>query len=399
MHKYTSAWVAIAVVAIVLAMLILGRSTIRRANEKARRRDRQATYVSEFMSGAWRNAHATSWIMPVPRTNEAWTYSCRPYLGTDLWPEVCDAWIKGNGQIVRGSLEQCKTLFIERSPSVPDEEILKTALTVLDKRLAVRGGLLSIVAFGNVTADFPRTMDALAKRVVSHPNLKTLWAKNALQKNNRLAPLPLGPKWQWHTTDLFGEDKSRWIEVLARWTTSPEQTARLHTRKHRPIPLLLTNTSTTSHRSRAGSLQKVREAFLGNPSLVLGEKASFQDYLSQIAGAKFVLSPRGRGRDCHRHWECLLLGTVPIITKDSASSVPSDLPVWWVDDFAEVTPAALEEKTRFFFEKPSAAWNWEAAFADFWIRKIGATPGSNTCSGTSKFHPFVTKAATGINLL
>jgi len=42
-------------------------------------------------------------------------------------------------------------------------------------------------------------------------------------------------------------------------------------------------------------------------------RLSFKDYLNKMSKYKFVLSLRGAGWDCHRHYESLLVGSVPIM--------------------------------------------------------------------------------------
>jgi len=44
-------------------------------------------------------------------------------------------------------------------------------------------------------------------------------------------------------------------------------------------------------------------------------RLSFGEYLKNMDKYKFVLSLRGAGWDCHRHYECLLVGSVPIMEK------------------------------------------------------------------------------------
>ena len=44
-------------------------------------------------------------------------------------------------------------------------------------------------------------------------------------------------------------------------------------------------------------------------------RLSFEEYLKNMDKYKFVLSLRGAGWDCHRHYECLLVGSVPIMEK------------------------------------------------------------------------------------
>tara|TARA_R110001583_G_scaffold88807_3_gene229919 strand:+ start:926 stop:1735 length:810 start_codon:yes stop_codon:yes gene_type:complete len=42
-------------------------------------------------------------------------------------------------------------------------------------------------------------------------------------------------------------------------------------------------------------------------------RLSFKDYLNKMNKYKFILSLRGAGWDCHRHYESLLVGSVPIM--------------------------------------------------------------------------------------
>ncbi|CAF1012604.1 unnamed protein product [Adineta steineri] len=48
---------------------------------------------------------------------------------------------------------------------------------------------------------------------------------------------------------------------------------------------------------------------------IMKEKITFETYLEQTGNAKFVLSPPGNGLDCHRTWEALLMGAVPIVLR------------------------------------------------------------------------------------
>jgi hypothetical protein len=50
----------------------------------------------------------------------------------------------------------------------------------------------------------------------------------------------------------------------------------------------------------------------------------------------FVASPPGNGIDCHRTWEALYLGVVPILKKSIFYSFFPDLPAIFVDDWKEI---------------------------------------------------------------
>lgn len=65
----------------------------------------------------------------------------------------------------------------------------------------------------------------------------------------------------------------------------------------------------------------------------------------------FVCSPQGGGLDCHRSWEALCLGCVPIVKSSGMDSLWDGLPVWIVKDWSEVTLEMCVQKKQEFAEK------------------------------------------------
>jgi len=55
----------------------------------------------------------------------------------------------------------------------------------------------------------------------------------------------------------------------------------------------------------------------------------------------FVLSPRGNGHDCHRTWEALLLGCIPIVKTSPMDSLYDDLPVLCVSSWSDISESLL----------------------------------------------------------
>jgi hypothetical protein len=51
----------------------------------------------------------------------------------------------------------------------------------------------------------------------------------------------------------------------------------------------------------------------------------------------FVICPHGGGLDCHRNWEALCLGCIPIVKTSAIDSLYKDLPVLIVDDWQNIT--------------------------------------------------------------
>lgn len=77
---------------------------------------------------------------------------------------------------------------------------------------------------------------------------------------------------------------------------------------------------------------------------VLGRLNS-KRYLSILSRYKFVVSPEGNGLDCHRTWEALYLGVVPIVQDNAAHRSFEDLglPIWIVKDWNDLSGLSSRE--------------------------------------------------------
>ncbi len=67
-------------------------------------------------------------------------------------------------------------------------------------------------------------------------------------------------------------------------------------------------------------------------------------YLRDVKQSKFVLSPPGNGIDCHRTWEALYLGAIPVVKSSCLDPMFAQLPVVIVHDWQEITEEFLEKK-------------------------------------------------------
>lgn len=81
----------------------------------------------------------------------------------------------------------------------------------------------------------------------------------------------------------------------------------------------------------------------------------------------FVLSPEGAGIDCHRTWEALALGCIPIIKKSVHSEIYSNLPVLIVNEWTDVTKDLLIET---FLNQIPKKNSFKMLFMDYWRCKI-----------------------------
>lgn len=96
-------------------------------------------------------------------------------------------------------------------------------------------------------------------------------------------------------------------------------------------------------------------------------------YLSDFAQSKFVLSPRGNGVDCHRTWEALLMGAIPVVRTSSVDGLFTDLPVLIVPNWEIITEKYLLEQYEVIKAK---SYDREKLFITYWINNIHREAGS-----------------------
>ena len=81
----------------------------------------------------------------------------------------------------------------------------------------------------------------------------------------------------------------------------------------------------------------------------------------------FVLSPLGNGLDCHRTWEALVLGCIPIVKTSVLDPLYHDLPVLIVENWFDVTEELLKATLIFFRNKP---FNYKKLTLQYWVNVI-----------------------------
>jgi len=82
----------------------------------------------------------------------------------------------------------------------------------------------------------------------------------------------------------------------------------------------------------------------------------------------FVISPQGNGLDCHRTWEALALGCIPIVKSSPLNTLFDGLPIWIVEKWEDVTIEAMKQK---IIEYGNASFeNKNRLTLDYWKTKI-----------------------------
>ena len=90
-----------------------------------------------------------------------------------------------------------------------------------------------------------------------------------------------------------------------------------------------------------------------------------------LSDYKFILSPPGAGIDCHRTWEALYTGTIPIVISSSINELYNDLPVVTVPSWEIITKDFLERQYEEIQRKlQNNEYNMDKLYFEYWKNMI-----------------------------
>jgi hypothetical protein len=188
-------------------------------------------------------------------------------------------------------------------------------------------------------------------RHLDDPKLIAWFGKNIDRNHPKLHPLPIGlPNRDQHCGDI---NIIRTAIANARPPTS-RQTEKL---------VYMNMTIRCNPKERGSALNSLQT----KEFCQFSERKPFPQYISELSQFRFVASPNGLGIDCHRTWEAMLVGTIPIVTRSSIIELFDDLPVLIIDDWSQITREFLEKK---FEEITNKSYNLKKLYADYWFEQI-----------------------------
>jgi len=96
-----------------------------------------------------------------------------------------------------------------------------------------------------------------------------------------------------------------------------------------------------------------------------------KDYYREIRRHKFSVCPFGTGFDCHRIWQTLILKSFPIVLNHKSMDEFHGLPIWFVEDWSDVTSQNIEHKYKEMMDKyNNGLYNMDKLWFDYWRDKI-----------------------------
>lgn len=286
--------------------------------------------VNYIYNAVFRNIYSTLNLRP----------SSYPYISGDSFRSTADHYFEGDAALDPKKVADSDIIFVE-------SKNLKRFFTEVEPHIQASFVLISHNSDTNITEEY---RPFLASKFLIH-----WFAQNCLIKDKKITPLPIGLENKWfhlhglpnYFEKLRGSLTQKKTEMLYKFSagTNPtERGAALEILKQQKLAYTYTDW---------------REPF---------------EYLKTLKQYKFVASPSGNGEDCHRTWEAMYLGTIPIVKRTHVTEYfySCGLPLLLLDNWEDIlllTEENLEEK----YEVLKQRFGSEALWLSYWNQKILST--------------------------
>ena len=187
------------------------------------------------------------------------------------------------------------------------------------------------------------------RKFLDDPKILAWFAQNAEGYiHKKLIPIPIGLENRY----CYHGNPNIVLDAIKKLSYSPKK-----------IALYLNISIWTCVRERS----LVYNMFSKDPYCYTSSNKQYQDYLQDLSESFFVLCPRGNGLDCHRTWESLYMGAIPIVKSSAMDAAFDDLPVLIIKDWSEVTKEFLLNK---YEEMSQKTFKNERLLMNYWINYI-----------------------------
>jgi len=199
--------------------------------------------------------------------------------------------------------------------------------------------------FPKPTTDIVRQMNLSEWQATYKDESTCIVQASSMNADDAWMPFPIGMQFTYGKMDL---------------------TRRLQVGPHDKVVLCALGAETDQRRRPSG---KNRQSILATLAMNGIQNGYTSTYFQDLPSYKFVVSPEGNGVDCHRHYEALMAGCIPIIERNPLVEAKyAGCPILWTDDYSEITPAYLERVYPEMLEKVYDFSRLHIGFYDFATR-------------------------------
>jgi len=178
------------------------------------------------------------------------------------------------------------------------------------------------------------------------------FAQNVISHHRKISPIPIGLENRWRHNNGVLDD----YRLLARRFVA-----------RRPRILYGFNVITNAG-EREPALESLRSARATDEYRWTNSRT----YRRKLSEYCFVASPPGHGVDCHRTWEALYLGVVPIVKRSALYDGFIGLPILMVDDWREIEGLDEDHLSELYRRLHVAPEQIKQMWSSYWASAVRA---------------------------
>ena len=270
-----------------------------------------------------------------------------PFISADTFRSLADTLIEDRVVVRRHQHNFRSIVFVDMSEFHGGEAHFQDSrsLVLLERELSSGRPKPVVIMHNGDKLPARSLMDQIVGR--SHH----LFASNLLQETRTSTALPVG-------LENVYRYQNGLLEDFVRFRDNPDV-------GNRPRLVFSAFNVATNRPVREPLSEELRSSRFGwHPTRI-----NRSDYRSLLLETMFVLSPEGNGSDCHRTWEAIYLGAVPVVLRGSlAPSLVKELPIIAVDSFTEFLKLGDAELREAYWS--SVQTTPERAFMPYWVDRI-----------------------------
>jgi hypothetical protein len=197
-------------------------------------------------------------------------------------------------------------------------------------------------------SDYPINEEVFNKR----PNcIKKWYAQNVDFKHKDLVPLPIGIE------NHSGKERGKWTDYNFLETVEWREE-----RINKIVNKLYCNFSLHTHHNRLNVLNKL----ISKDMAAVATQKPYKDYFNELKQFLFIASPRGNGIDCHRTWDALYAGSIPIVEKHIIYDT-FQYPIIQIDSWDNLNYNNFLENYVSQFKEKKIAIDYNMLNIDYWF--------------------------------
>jgi hypothetical protein len=193
-----------------------------------------------------------------------------------------------------------------------------------------------VLLSGDSDTTVPQDVREDAQQILQHPLLIKWYSQNCVEPQEKLCQLPIGLDFHTLARGPYSWGPQQSLESQMQDIKNLKSFNAVKVSKCYANFQFLMNTRYAGDRHLA--IQQIPR------NLVFYEprQTTRINCWKNIIQYKYVISPHGNGLDCHRTWEALFLGCIPIVKTSPLDSMFQGLPILIVQNWTDVTQKLLD---------------------------------------------------------